>query len=791
MTPLRSLDRKLLRDLWHLRAQVLGVSLVVACAVASFVTARIGYQSLRASQEEYYRSFRFGEVFASLKRAPLSLERRLQQIPGVDRIQTRVVTDVTLDVPGLEEPATARLVSVPERGQPPLNAVYLRSGRYIAPGRPREVLVSEGFADANKLRSGDRLGAVLNGKWQELEIVGVALSPEYVYEIRGGGSLFPDRRCFGVLWIGRDALGDYFDMEGAFNDVVLALSRGARSRDVIAGLDRLLESYGGFGAIERRDQLSHAFLSNELDELTAWGTMVPAIFLGVAAFLLHLLLSRLVGMQREQIAVLKAFGYRNTEVGAHYAKLVLAMIVGGAALGIAVGVWLGAGMTELYSHYFRFPVLRVSGAASASVLAVAVTVAASLLGAAQAVCQAVTLPPAVAARPEAPARFGTRWVDRLGFVRRLGVPNRITARNLSRRPWRTALSILGVAFAVMILLVGRYFFDAVSSLVDLVFREASREQIALTFHDPRPGFVRHEIAHLPGVLRTEGFRAVPARLTAGHRARRVAIQGLEPGAELRRLVAGDGTRVPLPPAGLALTAHLADYLRVTPGDPVRVEILEGDRRVRHVVVSARVDEPIGESAYMELSALNRLLGEGGTLSGAFLRVDAREAGALYATLKRTPAVGAVNIREVMLASFEETVGRTFGVFTTILVLFASVIAAAMVYNGARVSLSERARELGSLRILGFRRGEAASMLLAEQAVTTVLAIPLGLALGVAACALISRAYESELFRLPLTISRTSHLFAAAIVLAGAALSAYFVRRRVLRIDLISVLKTRE
>jgi putative ABC transport system permease protein len=706
-------------------------------------------------------------------------------------METRIVEDVTLDVPGLEEPATGRLVSIPDRGQPLLNALHLRAGRFPTPGRRNEVLISESFAEANRLRIGDRLGAILNGHWNNLEIVGIALSPEYIYEIRGGGSIFPDRRRFGVLWTNRSSVAEFFDMEGAFNDVTFTLAPGARPNDVIAVLDRLLAPYGGRGANPRRDQLSHAYLSNELDELTAWGSMVPAIFLGVAAFLLHLLLTRLVATQREQIAVLKAFGYRNTELGFHYAKLVLAMIAGGAVLGVISGLWLGSGMTALYSEYFRFPVLRVTSPGTTCALAVLVSVIASLLGAASALAQVVALPPAVAMRPEAPPRFQAGWLERTGIMSRLAPPNRITARNLARRPLRTALSITGVALALMIVIVGRYFLDSVNALVDVVFREASREQVTLSFRDPRPGFVRYEIEHLRGVRRAEGFRAVAARLVAGARSRRTAILGMEQGTELRRLVNAKGRVQELPSDGLALTTHLANYLGIQPGDRLRVELLEGDRRIRDVTVTVLVDEPVGESAYMDLIALHHLLGESGTLSGAYLSVDSREAPALYAALKRMPAIGAVSIREVALQSFEETAGRTFGIFTGILVFFASLMAIAMVYNGARVSLSERSRELGSLRILGFSRQEAASMMLAEQGVTTALAIPWGIALGAAMCAIISRAYQSELFRLPLTISAISVTFAIGVVLASSALSALLIRRRVTQMDLISALKTRE
>ena len=210
---LHPLDRKLVRDLWHLRGQLAAIGLVVACGVAVVVTTRTSYSSLLASREAYFREYRFADVFAHLSRAPEGVARHLALIPGVADLETRVVTAVNLDVPGLAEPAAGRLVGLPARGRPRLNGVHLRRGRWIEATHPDEVIVSESFADANALEPGSSIGAVIHGRWQRLRIVGVGISPEYVYEI-GEGQLFPDSRRFGVLWMGRDALAPAYDMVG-------------------------------------------------------------------------------------------------------------------------------------------------------------------------------------------------------------------------------------------------------------------------------------------------------------------------------------------------------------------------------------------------------------------------------------------------------------------------------------------------------------------------------------------------------------------------------------------------
>lgn len=785
------LDRKLIRDVAHLRGQVVAVALVVACGVAAFVAMRSTYHSLLASQDAYYRQYRFAEVFAQFKRAPATLAARIASIPGVAVAETRVVANVTLDVPGVSEPARGRIISIPEKQAPMLNDLHMVNGRYVEVGKRDEVIISGAFAGANNLHPGDALTVIINGRWQRLRIVGVALSPEYVYEI-GGGEMFPDSRRFGVMWMSRAALGPAFDMEGAFNDVAISLAPGASESAVIERLDTLLEDYGCLGAYGRDDQTSHHFISNEIAELQVTSTFVPGIFLGVTAFLLHLVLSRLVATQRDQIAVLKAFGYSNLSIGLHYLKLALVAVSGGVALGIAGGWWFGYRITELYTEFFRFPVLRFGASASVLLTAVLISFVSASAGALVAVRRAVLLPPAEAMRPEPPARFRAGFIERFGLAYFLSPAARIIVRNLARRPLKALLTTFGIALSVALLVTGFFlYYDAINRVVDVMFHVVYREDVSIVFNEPRPASVRYDVAHLPGVIRAEAHRFVPARLRFGHRMRRMALTGLEGGAELWRVVDMDYRVSVLPPEGLVLTKKLAELLGAKPGDVLTVEVMEGERPVRQVLVAGTVDDLIGMSAYMELGALNRLMREGGTISGLHLMVDDSALPALYATLKKTPAVRSVIVPSALLDNFNQTLARTMGTSTAVLIFFACVIAFGVVYNGARIALSERGRELASLRVLGLTQREVAVMLLGEQALLVLLAIPTGWALGYGLSWLITWAIDTELMRLPLVISGRTLMRASLIVVLAALLSGLLVARRLRRLDLIEVLKTRE
>lgn len=789
---MQSLDRKLLRDLLTLRGQVIAIVLIVACGIASLVTMMSTYHSLVLSQQSYYSEYRFADVFVQLNRAPNAVLEQIREIPGVGQVRSRVVETVTLDVPGLDDPATGRLVSIPEQQQPMLNDLFLRSGRYIQPGRPNEIIASDAFVRANRLTLGDTISAVINGRWQSLRIVGTALSPEYIYEI-SGTELLPDNRRFGVLWMGQDALAAAFDRDGAFNDIALTLTPGAREAEVIFRLDTLLEPYGGLGAYGRDNQMSHRFLEDDLVGLQVMALILPIIFLGIAAFLLNLVLARLVSTQRDQVAVLKAFGYSNVEVGLHFFKLVVVIVGLGAIAGIVLGRWLGASFTQFYTQFYQFPAVQYQAGLGLMVGAVGVSGAAALAGAFKSVAAVVALPPAEAMRPEPPASFRPTVIERLGLQRFFSPAGRIILRNLERRPWQAALSIFGISLAVAILVVGRYFSDGIHHIITVQFHLVQREDITLTFNQPLTGAVRHDLAQLPGVLRVEPFRTVPVRLRYGHRSHLGGITGLQDPTTLRRLIDAELQTVPLPSEGLLLNTKLAEMLQVQVGDRVLVEVLEGARPTREVRVAALVDELVGVATYMHVDALNRLMQEGQTFSGAYLQVDHQFIQPLYQQLKQTPAVAGVSQRETALTQFESTVAATSGAMNSVLLLFACIIAVGVIYNAARIALSERSRELATLRIIGFTQREVAVILLGEQAVLTGAAVPLGWVLGFALAWTLNQspAQNTELFRVPFVIRPNSYGFAFVVTAIAAIGSGLLIARHLHRLNLIEVLKTRE
>jgi putative ABC transport system permease protein len=785
----RPLNKKLVRDIVRMRWQVVTIALVVAAGVANYVSISGTYASLLSARDSYYERERFGDVFARCERAPRSAAADLAAIPGVARVYPRVVGRGLMPMPSMPEPAGVTFLSLPADGVPPLVGIVIVEGRAPDPDRTDEALILEAFAQNHGVSPGDEVSVVMNGTLREVRVVGVAMSPEYILAAELGGTPGDDR--FAVLWMPELVLAAAFDLEGAFSDVVIATEPGANERAILAEVDRILEPFGGVGAVPRSLQTSAYVVDGELAQLRGMATTVPFIFLSVAAFLLHVALSRLVELQRGQIAILRAVGYQAWQVGAHYLALVAIIGVAGGALGVGLGGWLGDAWMGLYLEFFRFPREAFRLTPEVAITAIGVSLGAALVGALSSVRRVMRLPPAEAMRPASPDVYRASILSRLGIVALFETGGRMVLREIERRPGRLLLSSFGIAMSVAILVAGRFNGDAIEYLMVQLFERAMREDVTVTFVEPVPAASLSELSHLPGAHRVEGYRQVPVRMRVGHVHRDVVLAGHPPELELRRIVDQRGTFHRAPDDGMLITSKLAEILGVTRGEEVSVEVLTGQRRAGAIRVVGLVDEMYGLQGYMTDRALGRFLDEEPSIDVALVTLDPRELGEVRRRIARYPGVGAVVRRAAIVQSFREQTGRMLGTMTAILTLFAAVIAIGVVYNNARVALSMRERDLATLRVLGLTRREVGSVLFGEIAAQLVLGIPLGLWAGYWMARGIMSTVDPERYRWPVLISPATYAFAVLVVLVTTMATWGVFRERLRRLDLIAVLKTRE
>jgi putative ABC transport system permease protein len=787
---MRALNRKLLRNLWKLRGQVLAIAVVIASGVAVLVMSLSGHQALTETTKAYYEHQRFGEVFAGVKRAPLRLIEKIRTIPGVRSVDDRIKYLATLSIAGFEEPVIGQLVSIPERGQPRLNQLALQQGRWISPGHPDEVVLNEPFAEAHNLRPGDTFQALMNNNLRTLTVVGIALSPEYVYTI-GPGALMPDDHRFGVLWLGREAMEAAYDLDGAFNEISLGLLHGTNPRNVIEHLDLLLEPYGGHGAIPRAEQISNWFLMNEIRMLETMSTILPTIFLAVAAFLSNIVLSRLIATDRSEIGLMKAFGYSNFQVGWHYAKLVMAMAAVGILLGWAAGAWLGRVNTEIYAEFYRFPLLIFRPDPGVFASGAMVSLIAALASSVGAVRRAAGLPPAEAMQPPTPPLFRRSRLSSNRLTHWLDQPSRIILRQIGRSPLRALFTSIGIALSVAVMIMALQWKDSIEEIVTVYFHDAQRQDMTVGLVETQSDTVLGEFRHMPGVLAAESMRATGVEFHAGTRYHRGSIEGISPDPKLQLVYDAKGHNLAIPPDGLVLSTALAEKLNLSIGDGVWVEVLEGRRPKRMLPVVDLFETYIGTPAYMNIHAFNRMMGERDSLEYVNLLVDDTHLSELYRKLKALPEISSVSLKDAAVRKFDETMAETIMIYISFFTTFACALGFGVVYNSTRIALSERGRELATLRVLGFRRGEISYILLGEAGLLILIGLPLGVLAGIGLGWVMTNAMNSELYRIPLVIKASTNALAVLITLAATLLSAAAVRNRLDHLDLIAVLKTRE
>ena len=787
---LTPLDLKLFRDLGRMKGQIVAVSLVMACGLAMMIMTRSIVLTLESTRDAYYQRYRLADVFASLKRAPLALADRVAEIPGVAAVEARVVVDATLDIVGMTEPASAHLVSLPQGRAQTLNQIFIRQGRLPLPDERRHAVVSESFAVANKLQIGDSLAAIINGHRDAIIICGIGLSPEFVFEARPGQTL-PDNKRYGVFWMNYQAIAVPYNLDGAFNDICVDLSPGAQPGPVLGEMDRLMKDYGAQGAYTRQDHNSAKRLDDELSVVRALSVAYPVVFLSVAAFMVNAVLARLVRLQREQIAQLKALGYSSWQVGWHYLNYALVIVVLGTLAGGIIGRWAGGGLVRIYDLFFRFPALDFRMDYGALGIALVISAAASFLGVVSVVWMAVKLPPAEAMRPEPPADFKPSMLERMGLTRGSGPAFRMALRNIERRPVQALFTVFGLALATGLMVLPGSMADSIDYLLTYQWNDVQRQDVVVFFSEPGSGDALHNLEQLPGVQRAEPVRAVQARIRFGHHYRRLAVTGLPRNADLNRLMDAERRLIVLPEEGIVMSAQLGRSLGAHIGDVVQVEALEGRRDMVQVPIRGFMEDFAGVNAFMDIEALHRLMHEGETVSGAYLTVDQSRWGEFMREVKDTPRVATTLVKHDQLESFRSTTGQSIGILRKLYLVLAIIVAFGVVYNSARIALSERSRDLATLRVIGFSQREVAGVLLGELMLLIAAALPVGLLFGRGLATLIIEKVRTETVRLPLVISLHTYTLSVLVVLAASCASFLVVGRMLWQLDMVGVLKARD
>lgn len=785
-----TLNRKMWRDLWLLKAQTLTTAILIICGVSLLVSEWSAYRSLQQARDSYYKDYDFADLFADFKSASMEPIHQITKIPGVQSVVPRVSIEGLVNIVGKSEPAVGRFISVPSGLQPKLNRLHLRRGRLPTDSTEIEIVVHEGFAAANALNPGDQFGIIVQGQSEQVRITGIGLSPEFVYALSPNAPL-PDDLHFGVFWLTERTLQRLLKMPGGYNSVIATIDLSAKRQDIIGTIDRILKPYGSLGAYARDRQISNMFVEDEISQQNVSSIFIPAIFLAIAAFLINIITSRLISLHRLQIAALKAMGYTRTEVFFHYLKLICIMTLIGTIPGIGVGALIGRWMSSTYESYFRFPELRFSISASASLIGLAAGILPGLIGSLASIRSVFKMAPAEAMRPMAPPAFHATLAENMKLPKILNPMGLIAFRNLFQRPIRLGFVILSLSAAVAMVVAAGSWSDMIEFLSKTQFQRLQKEDISISFIRPRPTSLLQELSRMPGVVSVEAFRNVPIRIRYLNHKRELQLTGWPENNEIRKLLDRKLQPIDLPPSGILLSRFFEKNWGMKRGDLIQLELLEEQNQVLDVPVAGFTDELIGLSANMKIQELWKLMDEEPGYNFAALKVDQNKLSELYIRLKVSSEISAVNLKNSLYKGFNESFGKVIRTATLVLMIASLLIASGIIYNSVRVSFSERSWELASLRVLGFERNEVTSILLIEVGIQVLLSLIPGCLLGLGLTHLSMRLIHTETFAFPVVVEAATYARGLLAVLLAFVVSSAVVYVMSGRLNPAEALKARE
>ena len=791
----RVLLRKLGRDMLERTGALLALLVIVAIGVGIFVSMAAVYRDLEGARSRYYAAYQLADFSVDLKRAPMHVVAEVAALPNVRAARGRVHLGVRIDLPDVDQPISGTAISMPAQPVPVLNGIMSRKGTWFSDGQAKEAILDDAFASAHGLGPGSRIRVVLLDKQHDLLVVGTAVSPEFVYVIPPGGGMAPDPSRYGILYLPERFLQESGDLDGAYNEITGLVHDASRVAldNTLRLIEDRLDLYGVTNTTPVHEQASAKYLDNELIQLKVNVLILPALFLAVAALVLNVLMGRLVVQQRTVIGTLKALGYSSGAITRHFLAFGVAVGAMGGLAGVALGWWLQGVFVGMYREIFALPGIEAHPQLDILAGGVAISVVFAVLGTLKGVRSGARLTPAEAMRPPPPEKGGRVLPELVPWLwRPLPFRWKMILRAVFRNPFRSSVSVFASMISTALVAATLSGLDAFDYMMQYEFEQVSHQDITVAFRDPRGERALGEFASLPTVSEAEPQLVVVCDLSNGPHRKRVGLTGLPRGNRLYTPLDRAGRPVIVPDEGLVLTAKLAELLGVAQGGAVRLRPLIGRRQEVEAVVVGTVDSYLGLSGYADIAYLSRLLGEE-WVANAALGTLFRGAPqmAFFRALRKRPTVIGVGERTRALTQIEDTFGEMMRKSIGITVLFAGLIAFGSVLNAALVSLNERRREVGTLRVLGYTPMQISEIFSGESLLVNTVGILLGVAGGVGLTHLLARAYNTELFRFPAVVVPRTLVTSALLVLIFVVAAQLIVHWMIRRLPWLEVMKIKE
>ncbi|MFZ5597034.1 MAG: ABC transporter permease [Bacillota bacterium] len=787
--------KKLYRTIWQIKGQFFSLVAVVALGITTYICMSTTYYNLEVCKKIFYQECNFADYYFQVIRAPEQVVAQIERVPGVTMVNGRIVKDVSL-IKQDRQKAKVRIVSYQFPEEKKINRLHMFSGRMFedsASASQLTAIVDSQFAAANNLTSGSTLNVLSNGKAVPLTVIGTATSPEFTYPVKDIATMLNDPTSFGVVTLPHKQAQGLLDMEGQINSIIIRISPGSDENRIKESIKAILLPYGYQGEYPQKDQSSNSYINSQLDQLGAETRVIPTLFLIVAAAIQFIMLGRMIKMQRLQIGIMKALGYKNYQIIWYYTSYALVIGFLGTVIGIGLGFLLSIYLTNVYLWFYNLPHYSYNISLSLTVKALVIGMGAGLLSGWLATRRIVKISPAESMRPEPPTQgrkiIFEQWT---AFWQRLEPSWKMTLRGIGRNRMRFWVTVMGVSFAVGLLVVAMFFNDSINYSRQMAFYTEQKSDLTAKFAQPVEINEAAQLSGIHGVAVAEPVLEVPVRISANHKFSDVILIGYYPDSRLKTIEGVDGQRLSIPGEGITVSRKTAEKLGIGVGDQVQIEtkLGIGENHISSCRVMGISRQVAGKNSAASLDTVNKMLQEHNLITGVMLKTDPGLYDKVEREISDIPGVYDIVSREKEVENFNRNMDS---IRTSVWILtgFAILLGCAIIFNSSLISFGERQRELATLRVVGMKSLEIAAVLRNEVILQCLLGLLAGFPLGRLMAEGVARIVSGEVYELQAVVSLQTYTISTFLTMAFVFAGYLIAVRGIKNLDFLEILKNRD
>lgn len=780
---MKKLDKRLFRLINNTKGQYIAVLAIVVTGLFVFTAVSNSALNLKDSLNDYYVETNFADIFVSAISLPQKLESSIIGESDISEAEARLVFDTSFITDDDEDKVNVRAVSV-DKNENKINKLYIKSGKRAL--SEKDIIVIEQFAVARNINVGDQIKLQINGRQYKFNVSAIAASSEYTYIMENEQAMLPDPENFGIVYIEEDYLRKIYGSKGNFNEILIEINNEDKLDETSEFLEDHLDKYGVKRVIKKDDQLSNSMMKQEIEGLEMMSKSVPVIFLVFAGIMLSSMLSRIIKKDRTAIGILKALGYKNSEVIVHYLKYAASVGVIGGLIGSIVGTALSGAMTNYYLVFFNIPTLTIKVYYDRIIISIILSCLFCIVSGFWGVKGITKINPAESMKPESPGKGKRILIEKIKIIwNHIPFSWKMVLRSIFREKKKFAFVGAAVAITCGMMVMTIWMID----IMDVMFNKHYNEFMKMEYNINFIGFenenAKKEVAENINVEDIEGRIELPFELENGKKSKIVNVIGLEKNTVFYGFEDMKGSKVYIPDDGILISSNLATGLNVKTGDSILLKNFLPNKDDGYVTVKGIIKQSLGINGYMNLNYLNDKFLDKGIINGIYLNSDDD----VSSKLKDVKNINTIQSQNDMRSAFEEYTGL-INVSMGFMVIFSGLLGFIIMYSMTLMSINERTLEFSSLRVMGFSKKEIFNMLVRENMIMSFIGIIVGIPLGLWLVNYMATSYTTDVYSMNEPVSAISVVIAMILTIVFLISAQFMTYAKIHKLDFMQALKNR-